>query len=183
MHGTTKSTFGPAMLLGALTLGACGGDGDTPSGDAPMALAGSGVEPVDDTDTAVAGDAAPSAAPARPPEALLASWVSQAEPGSTCTLEFGFDPDYRFSSAAAEERRIGFYGVDAEPNGTGRRRLQLTFTGDNGQPDCLGSTDDESGQRFLWWIELDGLNMGWFDGPDAGAAHVRDWTLNDGAER
>jgi len=118
-----------------------------------------------------------------PVETLVATWESPAELGSSCTIHYTFGADHRFSSESAEERRVGFYGVEAEPNGNGRRRLQLTFTSDNGRPDCLGLNDDETGLRFMWWIELSGFRMEWFDGPDAGAQSVRDWRLGDGAVR
>ena len=91
---------------------------------------------------------------------LAGDWQFTYE-GTVCVERYSFNSDMTFTESSLTESTSGVYTYD--DSGTGRAKLDMVITNDNGLSDCNGVSSDDTNDTWTAYVEF--LNedaMRWF---------------------
>ena len=90
---------------------------------------------------------------------LLGSWEYTHE--NQCKSTFTFNSDLSWTLSSLDEEISGTY-TNTDLDDTTRSLLDLRVTVDNGEADCEGLSDYDTGARYVYYIEISNNQMNWY---------------------
>ncbi|KZY47207.1 hypothetical protein A3732_25845, partial [Oleiphilus sp. HI0050] len=112
-------------------------------------------------------------------ESIVGSWGFTYE-GNNCREAYHFRENGSIEINSGDEIIIGTYVFDETVASDERHELTISLLSDNGEPDCLGNREDDSGARGVMYIKFDGSSqILWYSQQRGGTAINTMVAVND----